>query len=157
MLQSSAYRQNLCPRLSSSLSSSSSRMFDNSGDTVHLAEFPPLADSSPLLSSSLPVGIFGSVAALACRLCAAPLVPSARRGLPGRRTSPNRCPRPIAFLLLRSFALPSLLDARCVQGESRNSTPKSLAQIAVSLPDATPAGSPGPLPSGCPIVASLRL
>src|ERR1041384_6876564 len=32
-LQSSAYRQNLCPRLSSSLSSSSSRMFDSNGDS----------------------------------------------------------------------------------------------------------------------------
>ena len=87
-----------------------------------------------------------------------PLVPSARswftrsKNFSRSMSTTQRCP---AHVLARPDATP---DARCVPDESRSSAPRRSAPRSVVALDATPAGSDGPPPSGCPaFVPALRL
>ena len=77
-----------------------------------------------------------------------PLVPSARRGSPGRRNAPNPDPPPNHT---RPGCVPGRavsLDARCVSDESHSCRSKTSGRRMVAGSAAPPVESSGPSPSG---------
>src|SRR5487761_2004590 len=121
-----------------------------------LAACPRSVLSRPRPSSIQPAGSDGAAAAPVVPRPGAPPVPSARHGSPGRRTFPSQGRRRSVGPRPRALVRHAPHRVRCAPDGSRRKPWRSLDRTAASAPDASPAGSADPPPSGCPIGASLR-